>query len=233
MMITNSNQTAAVSAITAYQQGKNNPVAATDASSSDDQKTGDRIDLSETGKQLSRSGSDGNSSTQQLSQQELDKLRTLKLRDTEVRMHEQAHISAAGSYAKGGPSFTYQKGPDGNSYAIGGEVGIDLSSTKDPAETIQKMQTIKRAALAPANPSPADRQIAAQASVKEAQARQDLSQELQEELSGGMMSENQSITAGTSQQRPESSNSSEQTISNVSTGTLRQRDSVYRAMLAA
>lgn len=117
-----------------------------------------------------------------LSIQDLAQLRTLKRRDMEVRSHEQAHLSAAGKYAKGGASFVYQKGPDGGKYAIGGEVSIDISSESSPEETISKMQTIKRAALAPLNPSPADRGIAAQAASKEASARQQLIREQHESL---------------------------------------------------
>jgi hypothetical protein len=124
-----------------------------------------------------------------LNRQELMQLQQLRRRDTEVRTHEQAHLSAAGQYARGGASFTYQKGPDGGSYAIGGEVGIDITGEATPEATITKMQTIKRAALAPANPSGADKMIAAQANVKETQARQELLQIQQEELLRGESTE--------------------------------------------
>lgn len=123
-----------------------------------------------------------------LDKQDLSQLQQLKLRDTEVRTHEQAHLSAAGQYARGGASFTYQKGPDGGSYAVSGEVNIDVTKESSPEATISKMQTIKRAALAPANPSGADRRIAAQANVKEAQARQELLQIQQEEFLSGEFS---------------------------------------------
>lgn len=117
-----------------------------------------------------------------LDNQDLAQLRNLKRRDLEVRNHEQAHLSAAGKYAKGGISLVYQKGPDGASYAVGGEVSIDVSAESSPEATIAKMQTIKRAALAPLNPSPADRGIAAQAASKEAAARQQLIGEQHENL---------------------------------------------------
>ncbi|RPH38701.1 MAG: hypothetical protein EHM86_09190, partial [Desulfobulbaceae bacterium] len=51
--------------------------------------------------------------------EELKQLSELKGRDREVRAHEQAHLSVAGQYAAGGASYTFQRGPDGNSYAIG------------------------------------------------------------------------------------------------------------------
>ncbi len=117
-----------------------------------------------------------------LDSQELLQISSLKQRDREVRTHEQAHLSAAGQYARGGASFTFQKGPDGHSYAVGGEVGIDVGKERTPEATITKMQTIKRAALAPANPSQADRRIAAQAAVKEAEANKEILQQTQEEL---------------------------------------------------
>jgi hypothetical protein len=84
--------------------------------------------------------------------------------------------------ASGPPSFTYETGPDGKRYAVGGEVQIDTSPVKgDPQATIQKAQTIRRAATAPSNPSSQDRAVAAQASKMEAQARQELQKERTEE----------------------------------------------------
>lgn len=159
-----------------------------------------------------------------LSQEELTKLNKLKARDTEVRAHEQAHLSAAGGYATGGASFTLQKGPDGNSYAVGGEVGIDLSKESDPSATIQKMQTVKRAALAPASPSSTDRQVAAQASVKEAQARQELLQEQQEMLLAGEEAPNSSQRVS----QPESVNQDE----SISIGSLKASLEIYEQISA-
>ncbi len=123
-----------------------------------------------------------------LDKQNLSQLQQLKLRDVEVRTHEQAHLSAAGQYARGGASYTYRKGPDGGSYAVAGKVNIDVTKESSPEATIPKMQTIKRAALAPANPSGADRRIASQANVKEAQARQELLQVQQDEFLDGEFS---------------------------------------------
>ncbi|MGL4942056.1 MAG: putative metalloprotease CJM1_0395 family protein [Thermoguttaceae bacterium] len=96
----------------------------------------------------------------------------LKARDTEVRAHEQAHLAAAGQYANGGASFSYETGPDGQRYAVGGEVSIDASPIKgDPEATISKAQQIRSAALAPASPSSQDYKVAAAASEMEANAR--------------------------------------------------------------
>ena len=100
----------------------------------------------------------------------------LKARDTEVRAHEMAHLSAAGGYARGGMSFTYQTGPDGKRYAIGGEVSIDTSAVAgDPEATLQKAMVIQRAALAPAEPSAQDQKVAQSAMKMMTQARMEIS----------------------------------------------------------
>ena len=102
-------------------------------------------------------------------------LESLRQRDQEVRLHEQAHLLAAGPYAKGAPSYTYETGPDGKRYAVGGEVPIDLSAVPgNPQATLQKALTIRRAALAPTDPSATDQAVAAQATALAAQAQQEL-----------------------------------------------------------
>lgn len=124
----------------------------------------------------------------ELSPEEKQALDDLKARDREVRAHEQAHLAAAGPYAKGPPSFEFQTGPDGQSYAVGGEVQIDTSPVAgNPQATVVKAQTIKRAATAPANPSGQDRQVAAQAARMETEARQEIKEqrtEKQEQTTG-------------------------------------------------
>ncbi|KMW57954.1 SrpA-related protein [Candidatus Rhodobacter oscarellae] len=98
-----------------------------------------------------------------LTEQEQQVVQKLKARDREVRAHEQAHAAVGGEYA-GQPTYSYQTGPDGQQYAIGGEVAIDAAPVPgDPEATIQKMEVVKAAALAPAEPSGQDRKVAAQA----------------------------------------------------------------------
>ncbi len=93
----------------------------------------------------------------------------LKVRDADVKAHEGAHRAAAGAYG-GTPSYTYQKGPDGANYAIGGEVSIDTSAIpKNPSATIAKEEQVIRAALAPADPSGQDIKVAASAAAVIAQ----------------------------------------------------------------
>lgn len=111
----------------------------------------------------------------ELTEAEQRQVEDLQARDREVRAHEQAHLVVAGPYARGGPTYTFQAGPDGQRYAVGGEVSIDTAPIPgDPAATIRKAQTVRRAALAPAEPSAQDRRVAAAATQLEIQARQEL-----------------------------------------------------------
>ena len=111
-------------------------------------------------------------------------LASLRKRDQEVRTHEQAHLAAAGGLAKGGATFSFQRGPDGKHYAVGGEVNIDTSPVSgNPEATIRKAKQIRAAALAPADPSAQDRAVAASATALEAQAQQELQKEEQEAFS--------------------------------------------------
>lgn len=88
-------------------------------------------------------------------------IQQLKARDLEVKTHEQAHLSAGGQYVTSGASYVYQTGPDGNRYAIGGEVGIDTSPVAgNPEATLLKAQQIQAAAMAPAKPSSQDYSVA-------------------------------------------------------------------------
>lgn len=111
---------------------------------------------------------------EQQQQQDLDIIRQLSQRDNVVRAHEQAHSSVGGQYA-GSAQYSYQRGPDGVSYAVGGEVPIDVGAISgNPQATLQKMQIVQRAALAPAEPSSQDRRVAALASQQANQARAEI-----------------------------------------------------------
>lgn len=121
--------------------------------------------------------SDSSASSVKLSNDAQATLRQLQATDRRVRAHELAHLAASGGLATGAPSYTYQKGPDGVNYAVGGEVSIDTSPAKTPEETIAKAATIIAAALAPADPSPQDRAVAAAASQLAQQARAELQSE--------------------------------------------------------
>jgi hypothetical protein len=102
----------------------------------------------------------------ELTAEEKAQLRELQARDREVRAHEQAHV-AAGAGIAGAPTYTYQTGPDGRRYAVGGEVAIRARpSSSDPQAAIRQLQQVVRAALAPATPSSHDRAVAAEAQAK-------------------------------------------------------------------
>lgn len=117
----------------------------------------------------------GLSNRTELTESEEKRVKELKKIDREVKTHEQAHLAAAGDLARGGASYSYTSGPDGRKYATAGEVDIDISPVKgNPKETIKKMQKVKRAALAPASPSPQDRSVAATASREIAKAQAEL-----------------------------------------------------------
>lgn len=118
------------------------------------------------------------SATEQgLTPEELEQLTELKARDQEVRAHEAAHQAVGGQHA-GAVSFTYERGPDGVNYAVGGEVSVDVSPVSgDPAATIDKMRVVRAAALAPAEPSAQDRAVAAQAMKILLEAQSELAQE--------------------------------------------------------
>ncbi|WDO01945.1 hypothetical protein C3Y05_020355 [Aeromonas allosaccharophila] len=153
-------------------------------------------------------GEDGQRKQQDPKQQEQQQRQELQVqdlieRDQEVRTHEQAHQSVGGEYASS-PTYQFTQGPDGKRYATGGEVQIDTSAVPgDPAATIAKMQQIRSAALAPAEPSAQDLAVARSAAASEAKARKELMAE-QSAKSGGVLSaymdKRNSVIAGHYQQ---------------------------------
>ena len=100
----------------------------------------------------------------------------LQAADTNVRAHEAAHMAAGGGLTSPA-SYTYERGPDNKMYAVAGEVGISTGEGNTPQESLNKAQTIRRAALAPADPSPQDLKVAAQAASMEMNARAQIMQE--------------------------------------------------------
>jgi len=115
---------------------------------------------------------------QQLLEQQQD-VRQLAARDKTVRAHEQAHASVGGAHASQ-PHYEFSAGPNGVRYAVSGHVNIDVSAVDgDAAATLEKMRTVARAAMAPAQPSAADRAVAAKANARAAEARAELANENQ------------------------------------------------------
>ncbi len=123
----------------------------------------------------------------ELSEKEKEELKKLKEIDRKVKQHEMAHIMAAQGLAVTPAQFQYKRGPDGQLYAVAGEVKIDTSEVpNDPEATIEKAKKIQRCALAPQDPSPQDRQVAAKARQMENEARIELMKKKQEEAKKAM-----------------------------------------------
>lgn len=112
-----------------------------------------------------------------LSADQQRRLRQLQQIDRRVRAHELAHLASGDGVVRGGPSYVFEKGPDGHDYAVAGEIPIDATPARTAEATIEKARAIQRAALAPADPSTQDRQVAARAFRMESDARAELARE--------------------------------------------------------
>lgn len=137
----------------------------------------DRVELSPQAQEKAEKSQNTSSTGQsaELSDQEKQEVNELKIIDRKVRAHEQAHMAAGGNLVNGGASFEYETGPDGKRYAVGGEVSIDTGEVEgDPRATIVKAGQIRRAALAPADPSGQDRAVAAEAATMAFRAQMEL-----------------------------------------------------------
>lgn len=120
----------------------------------------------------------------ELSDSDLQEIQKLKETDSKVKAHEMAHKAAAGSLASGGPYYDYEQGPDGVSYAVSGRVPIRLPETSDPEQALRDSEQAYRAALAPADPSSADRAAAAEFSSRATEARQQIARSRQKQGEG-------------------------------------------------
>lgn len=125
---------------------------------------------------------DKSKSADKLSEDEKIMVAKLQARDTEVHAHESAHQSGGG--ATGAASFSYQQGPDGKMYAIGGEVSISMRGGSTPQETISNARAVIAAAMAPANPSGQDFAVASSAMVMMMKAQQQQAREMQDAMFG-------------------------------------------------
>ncbi|MFB0517501.1 MAG: putative metalloprotease CJM1_0395 family protein [Candidatus Neomarinimicrobiota bacterium] len=139
----------------------------------------------------------------ELTEEEKQEVEELRARDAAVRQHEQAHVMAGGRYVIRRAQFEYVLGPDGRLYAVGGEVQIDTSEVPDdPEATIQKAQAVRRAALAPSDPSAQDQRVAMQANQMEFEARMELARQRAEEFQQQTDEYNQNGQAITPQLEP-------------------------------
>ena len=90
-------------------------------------------------------------------------LEKFKQTDTNIRSHEQIHASIGHTTAP--IAYTYQKGPDGKMYAVGGSVRLDTSIPNDPKAAAFKLDMLQKAASGPTDSSAADNTIAAQSNL--------------------------------------------------------------------
>jgi hypothetical protein len=118
-----------------------------------------------------------------LTPEEEAQVRKLAQRDQEVRTHEQAHVAASGGLA-GTPSYEYQTGPDGRRYAVGGEVSIRRGGSSNTEQALREAESVKRGALAPAQPSGQDMAVAARAEADIQRLRAKKSEEAREGQEG-------------------------------------------------
>lgn len=138
-------------------------------------------DKTQSKEQASAEPKQAHDSSSEISPEEEELVQKLKQKDLQVRTHERQHVAAAGGYVKSGPVYEYTTGPDGKRYAVGGHVSLDMSPVpNNPEATIRKAQVIKKAALTPADPSGADRAVAASAENMEAKARNEIREEQSE-----------------------------------------------------
>ena len=140
-----------------------------------DNSSGDKTSNAENNTQNNDKNA-GQKNIGELSREEQRIVSELQAADTNVRAHEAAHMAAGGGLTSPA-SYTYERGPDNKMYAVAGEVGISTGEGNTPQESLNKAQTIRRAALAPADPSPQDLKVAAQAASMEMSARAQIMQE--------------------------------------------------------
>lgn len=144
------------------------PDAKTDAKSA-----GNTTDNPETAKTEPKPGEKTTASGQSVEDPAIQaQIAKLKQTEEKVKAHEAAHKAVGGNLASSA-SYSYTRGPDGQSYITGGEVQIDMSDGRTPQETISRMQQVIRAALAPADPSGQDRAVAAAAASRMTEAQQE------------------------------------------------------------
>jgi CRISPR/Cas system-associated exonuclease Cas4 (RecB family) len=134
----------------------------------------------------------------ELSEDEKRLVKELQARDSEVKAHEAAH-QAAGGGMTGAASFSYQQGPDGRMYAIGGEVSISIKGGSSPQEVITNARQVQAAAMAPANPSGQDFAVATSAKMMEMKAQQELAKEQQAKMRGEKEYDSQQQNSATTQ----------------------------------
>jgi hypothetical protein len=102
--------------------------------------------------------------------------------DTKVKSHEKRHLAVLGGLAASGINYSYITGPNGQRFAVGGSIAVDMEPVPgNPRATIDKARRIRMAAIAVGDSSSADLRVAAKAYRMEQEAREDLREQRMEE----------------------------------------------------
>lgn len=121
---------------------------------------------------LKQFGPDQPTSEADMSTEDRALLDRLRARDALVRGHENAHVTTAGGQAAGPVQYSYQTGPDGQQYAIGGSVSIAVvSSPMNDEDAARQAGVAQRAAMAGGQASLRDMQVAMRAGELSGRAR--------------------------------------------------------------
>ncbi len=92
----------------------------------------------------------------------------LQLADVGTRAHERSHFFSAGGLASGTPNYDYATGPDGELYAVAGDVRVSTTPTTDPEKASRDAAGIALAATAAGDASAQDLKVAKNSSGKAA-----------------------------------------------------------------
>ncbi len=87
-------------------------------------------------------------------------LSKLQATDIGVRTHEAQHFFVGAGLTQGTPEYDYARGPDGNFYAVGGQVNLSTTGSSDPEIAARESDTLARAATAPGDTSAQDISVA-------------------------------------------------------------------------
>ncbi|MGF1484330.1 MAG: putative metalloprotease CJM1_0395 family protein [Opitutales bacterium] len=109
---------------------------------------------------------------ERLSDEEQKQLDVLQERDHKVRAEQIAEAVRSGLAAQ--VHFIYRTGPDGNRYAVDGQVEHDVAASFSPEKTIERARELRAAILSSPDPSPKDLQVVAEIDRLEKEALREL-----------------------------------------------------------
>lgn len=110
-----------------------------------------------------------------------EKLRDLRERDKKVRAHLDKQKREAGNLAQGTPNIRYERGPDGQMYAVEGHVSIRVKSGTTAEERIRNADKAERVARGSGDGSPANVRVQQEARAEKERAQKELEREKRDE----------------------------------------------------